>query len=55
LKKHFEEGKGVEIVEDREEEDGQEVENKRRSTMDAYVVRMGGGGQCKEETQANHN
>jgi hypothetical protein len=43
LKKYFEEEKGVEIVEDREEEDGQEVENKRRSTMDAYVVRMGGG------------
>jgi Protein of unknown function (DUF 659) len=49
LKKHFEEGKGVEIVEDREEEDGQEVENKRRSTMDAYVVRMGGGANAKKK------
>jgi hypothetical protein len=43
LKKYFEEEKGVEIVEDREEEDEQKVKNKRRSTIDAYVVRMGGG------------
>jgi hypothetical protein len=53
LKKHFEEEKGVEIVEDREEEDGQGVENKRRSTIDAYVEWV--GAQCKEETQVNHD
>jgi hypothetical protein len=49
LKKYFEEEKSVEIVEDREEEDGQKVENKRRPTMDAYVVRMGGGPNAKKK------
>jgi NurA-like 5'-3' nuclease len=49
LKKHFKEEKGVEIVEDREEEDEHGVENKRRSTMDAYVVQMGGGPNAKKK------
>jgi predicted transcriptional regulator YdeE len=43
LKKYFKEEKNVEMVEDREEVYGQGVENKRKSTMDVYVVRMGGG------------
>jgi hypothetical protein len=51
----IEEERSVQIVENYEVEERQNVDNRRRSTMNGFVIRLDRGADAKKKTKANHH